>query len=148
MIRTKEFQITRPQLVRVASAHYLRRMWPIFVAFPVFGLVAMIFGPNAFLKGIGFLALLWPFTIPARVAMASWNKAKSLMRPTWVLLEDDTLYFHDDQGGGMKLPLSQVRRMDIRADCYVLETRRFNFALIPISSVENRHTFESAISKA
>ena len=69
------------------------------------------------------------------------------MQPTWVLVEDATLYFHDDQGGGMKLPLDQVRRVDVRSDCYVLETRRFNFALIPFSAIEDRQAFETAIAK-
>jgi hypothetical protein len=121
-------------------------MWPIFAAFPVFGILAMIFGPNSYIKAIGFFALLWPFTIPARVAMASWNKAKTLMRPTWVLVEDGALYFHDDQGGGMKLPLDQVRRVDVRADCFVFETRGFNFAIVPIHAIEDREAFETAIA--
>lgn len=136
--------------MRAASLQYLRRMWPIFVAFPLFGLVAMIIGPNQFVRAIGFLALLWPFSIPARVLLGSWGKAKQLMRPTWVSLEDRVLYFHADDGTGMKLPLDQVRRVDRRSECYVFETRRFNFALVPVGAFdeETRGQFESGIGVA
>ncbi|MFI5385824.1 MAG: hypothetical protein ACHQ50_06855, partial [Fimbriimonadales bacterium] len=124
------------QLARAASLQYLRRMWPVFVAFPLFGIAGMILGPNQLVRAIGFLAFLWPFSIPARVVIASWGKAKQLMRPTWVLLEDGVLYFHDDRGGGTKLPLVQVRRIDKRGGYYVFETRRFNFALVPVSAFD------------
>ncbi|HTQ10869.1 MAG TPA: hypothetical protein VMI31_12405 [Fimbriimonadaceae bacterium] len=145
MIRSKVFTITRPQLVRAASEQYLRRMWPVFVAFPVFGLLAMIFGGNILLRAIGFLAFVWPFSIPARVVMASWGKAKLLMRRTSVSLEERTLYFHDEEGGGMMLPLDQVRRAHRRGPYYVFETRAFNFALIPVDAIKepDRASFES-----
>jgi hypothetical protein len=150
VIRTKTFTIPRSALVRAASGQYFRRMWPIFIAFPAFGVVAFVAGPNSFVRAIGLFAILWPLTIPARVALSSWGKAKKLMSPTWVLLEDDALFFHDDEGSGMKLPLDQVRRADKRAEFYVLETRRFNFALIPVEAVEERERgeFEQAILTA
>lgn len=149
-VRSAVFTISRTQLARAASLQYLRRMWPIFAAFPLFGIVAMILGPNQLVRAIGFLAFLWPFSIPARVIIASWGKAKQLMRPTWVLLEDGVLYFHDDQGGGMKLPLDQVRRIDRRVDNYVFETRRFNFALVPVNAFDEdgRARFEAGIGLA
>lgn len=126
---------------------YLRRMWPIFIAFPICGVLAMVFGPNQFIRAVGFLAFLWPFSIPARVVIASWNKAKRLMQPTWVGLEDGVMYFHDNEGGGMKLPLDQVRRVDKRDGYYIFETRRFNFALVPIEAFpdEERARFEEEI---
>jgi hypothetical protein len=147
MIRSKVFTIPRAQLVLAASGQYLRRMWPVFVAFPVFGLVAMILGPNRFIQAIGFLAFLWPFTIPARVVIASWSKAKRLMQPTWVGLEEGVLYFHDDEGGGTKLPLDQVRRIFKRDGFYIFETRMFNFALVPTNAFEEgeREKFEKAL---
>ena len=138
MIRSKVFTITRASLARAASEQYLRRMWPIFVAFPVFGLAAMILGPNQYLRAVGFLAFIWPFSIPARVVIASWNKSKKLMQPTWVSLEDETLYFHDEEGGGTLLPLDQVRRADKRGPYYVFETIRFNFALVPIDAFDGK----------
>ncbi|HWA82643.1 MAG TPA: hypothetical protein VG820_04380 [Fimbriimonadaceae bacterium] len=146
-VRSQVFTITRAQLARAASEQYLRRMWPIFVAFPVFGLLAMIFGPNQFVRAIGFFAFVWPFSIPARVVLASWGKAKRLMQPTWVLLEKGVLYFHDDKGSGMKLPLEQVRRIDVRGPYYVLETRNFNFALVPIDAFDEneRKAFDKGI---
>jgi hypothetical protein len=149
VIRSKVFTISRPQFVRVASVQYLKRMWPIFGAFPAFGLLALIFGPNQFIKVIGFFAILWPFSIPARVVMVSWNKAKRLMQPTWVGLEDGVLYFHDQEGGGTKLPLTQIRRVDKREGFYVFETRMFNFALVPIDSFEeaDRVKFEAGLAK-
>ncbi|HVT14326.1 MAG TPA: hypothetical protein VHE55_18830 [Fimbriimonadaceae bacterium] len=146
-LRSKVFTITRPQLVRAASEQYLRRMWPVFVAFPIFGLLAMIFGPNQFVRAVGFFAFIWPFSIPARVVLASWGKAKRLMQPTWVLLEKGVLYFHDDKGSGMKLPLDQVRRVDLRGPYYVFETRNFNFALVPLDAFDEneRAAFEKGV---
>jgi len=138
MIRSKVFTITRPQLARAASEQYLRRMWPVFIAFPVFGVLAMVLGTDIYLRAVGFFAFVWPFSIPARVVMASWGKAKQLMRPTSVSLEDGVLYFHDETGGGMKLPLSQIRRANKRGPYYVFETRAFNFALIPVDAFEER----------
>jgi len=147
MIRSGVFSISRTQLARAASEQYLRRMWPIFAAFPVFGIGAMLYGQTPLLRAIGILAIAWPMSIPARVAIASWGKAKRLMRPTWVSLDERVLYFHDDQGGGMKLPLDQVRRIDKREPYYFFETRGFNFALVPIEAFEEpaRRAFERAI---
>jgi hypothetical protein len=125
-------------------------MWPVFVAFPVCGLAAMLFGPNRFIVAIGFVAFFWPFSIPARVIVASWNKAKKLMQPTWVGLDDGVLYFHASDGGGTKLPLTQVRRIDSRGDFYVFETRMFNFALVPVDAFtqEDRLAFEAEIRQS
>ena len=146
-VRSKEFSISRTQLARAASLQYARRMWPIFIGFPIFGLVAMLLGPNRLVQAIGFLAFIWPFSIPARVIIASWSKARRLMRPTWVSVQKDVVYFHDAEGGGMKLPLEQVRRVDRRGDFYVFETRRFNFALVPVLAFDesSQSRFEQAI---
>lgn len=147
MIRSSLFSISRSQLVQAASAQYLRRMWPVFASFPVFGIVALVVGTNPYVRAIGLLAILWPFSIPARIAMASWGKAKRLMRPTWVHWEDGVLYFHDDKGGGMMLPAAQIRRVDKRGAYYVFETRRFNFALVPVAAFDEKTggDFERAI---
>lgn len=148
-IRSKVFLISRTQLARAASMQYLRRMWPVLIAFPIFGLAALILGPNRYVQVVGFFALLWPFSIPARIIIATWNKAKRLMRPTWVSLEKKVIYFHDEDGGGMQMPLEQVRRVDRRTEFYVFETRRFNFALIPVEAFEPgvRKAFEKALGK-
>jgi hypothetical protein len=147
VIRSKVFNISRTQLARAASGQYLRRMWPIFLGFPIFGLVAILFGPDQLIRAIGCLAFIWPFSIPARVILASWGKARVLMRPTWVSLEEGVVYFHDDAGGGMKLPLDQVRRVDKRGGFYVFETRRFNFALVPVDAfdAETGERFDSVV---
>lgn len=146
-MRSKVFRISRTRLAGVASSQYLRRMWPIFIAFPIFGALALIFGQNRLVQAIGLLAFIWPFTIPARIVLASWRKAKQLLKPTWVSLEGRVLYFHDEAGGGMKLPLDQVRRIDRRAGFYVFETRRFNFALVPLEAFEEpmRERFEKRL---
>lgn len=148
-IRSNPFTISRMQLMRAASMQYIRRMWPVLIGFPLFGLLAMILGPNRLVQTIGLLAFIWPFSIPARVILGSWSKAKRLMRPTWVLLEGKAVYFHDEAGGGMQLPLAQVRRVDKRDGLFVLETRRFNFALIPVSAfgAKDAESFERILRK-
>lgn len=143
MIRSDRFSISRSQLVRIASVRYLRRLWPVFVAFPVFGVVALILGPSPLIRAVGFFAILWPLSVPARVALGSWTKARKLMEKTWVGLDDGVLYFHGETGG-MKLPLDQVRRAEIHDGVYVFETRMYNFALVPVSSIPEpeREEFE------
>ncbi len=137
MIRSKPFRISRTELILVCSAQYLRRMWPIFAAFPVFGILAIILGPNQLIRAIGFFALLWPFSIPARVAMATGGIAKRLRRPMHVKTDDSAIYFIPEEGAGMKIERVQLRRVDLVKGFLVFETRNFNFALAPVSAFDD-----------
>ncbi len=65
MIVSKVFVLSRTQMARIASEEYVRMYWWFVAPLPVVGLTAVLMttGP---MQALGMLALLWPFSIPAR----------------------------------------------------------------------------------
>ena len=76
MIVTKVYRISRTEFAWLASEEYLRSFWWFAASVPAFGLIAVIVGDGA-LRMIGAMAILWPFSIPAR-SVASTSKSSRL----------------------------------------------------------------------
>jgi hypothetical protein len=129
----------------IAAEQYTRRFWPVFIAFPVFGILAIIFGPNRGTQAFGVFCLAWPLSIPARSVMITSRLAKRFAKPTTVIVEDGTIFFSQGESG-MKLTLDQLRRIDKRKGFYILETKLYSFAPLPIDAFGAKTAaFESLI---
>lgn len=135
--------------MRVAAEEYLRRFWWVILGVPVSGLLMLLLIDHPVVKYLGFVGVCWPLTIPARAVLITNKKARRLARPTWVSVEDDAIYFHDESGGGTKIPFSIVSGLRNSGDLYVIQTRNFSFTVMPsesLASEEDRAEFESALA--
>jgi hypothetical protein len=128
-ITSEKYRISRIVLARLTAEEYLRSFWWFALIVPVFGITCLLFG-SGLLQVIGFMAILWPFSIPARAILSSSKASKLLARGTWVRFEDQTLYFCADEGTGLKLSLNAVRDIVVRGDYLLIRMRRFGF--VPI----------------
>ncbi len=116
-----------------------------FVSIPIFGVVALVFGHSQILVAIGFFAILWPFSIPARAILITSKSARQFMKGTWMSLEDGFFYFHGTDGTGFKLPLEKLRKVVKRQGFYLLKLQAMSFIPIPESAIrspEDRQKFE------
>lgn len=139
------FTIPRGQLVLIAAEQYTRRFWPVFIAFPVFGLLALFLGPNKAMQAFGMFCIAWPLSIPARSVFITRKLAKRFAKPTTLTVEGATLLFSQGDGG-MKLPLDQLRKIDKRKGYYIFETKLYNFVPVPEEAFRGRETaFEKAV---
>ncbi len=125
-----EYRISRYDLARLATEEYLRSFWWFVMIVPSFGLVALVFG-QGILQIVGYLALLWPFTIPAR-AILSTNKASRLFRNgTKLTTSDSAMFFHSPDGKGLKLDLDSVRGVVERREYTLVQFRSWNPVPLP-----------------
>lgn len=144
-MKSEPFRIGRGQLVLIAAEQYTRRFWPIFIAFPIFGLIALFFGSTQGIQAFGMICLAWPLSIPARSVFITSKIAKKFDRPVVVRLEDRVLYFSAGEGG-MKLPLEQVRKVEKRKGFYIFETRMLNMVPVPVEAFAGKEAaFEKAV---
>jgi hypothetical protein len=129
-LTSKKYRVSRIVLARLAAEEYVRTFWWFVLIIPIFGVICLAFG-SGLLQVIGFMAVLWPFSIPARAVLSSSKAAKLLTRGTWVKLENGTFFFSAEDGKGLKLSLSSVRDVVVRGDYALVRMRRFGF--IPIA---------------
>lgn len=139
-MKTLPFQIPRIQLAYLASEEYLRSLWWFAATVPVFGILMVIFG-QGILQIIGFTALLWPFSIPAR-GIASTSKASNLFsQGCYGELSDEYLTFYDTSNRPTplrwKIPLSHVRDVIERREYYLVRMRRLGFVAIPVAAFDS-----------
>ena len=129
-----KYRISRIVLARLTAEEYLRSFWWFALIVPVFGITCLLFG-SGLLQVIGFMAILWPFSIPARAILSSSKASKLLSRGTWVRFEEQTLYFCADEGTGLKLSLNAVRDIVVRGEYVLIRLRHFGFVPIPMSAL-------------
>ena len=133
-LRTDEFRVTRLSLAYLAVAQYVRTYWWFVAIIPTFGLVTFLFGPGV-MKAMGLMALLWPLSLPARAIFATSKTGKLLEKGAYASLEEGVLYLHGVDGGGMKLSLASVRRIERRRGFFVLVLARGAFVALPQDSL-------------
>lgn len=133
-MRTEQFRVSRLALAYLGVAQYLRTYWWFAAIVPACGLLALLFLPGI-LKAMGLMALLWPLSLPARAIFATSKAGKLLERGAWASLEDGVLYLHGAEGGGLKLDLSVVRRVERRRGFLVLLLARGDFVALPLGAL-------------
>lgn len=125
-----EYRVPRTVMARLAMMEYLRRFWWFALVPPVFGVLALSSGWQGMLLP-GFIALLWPFTIPARAVLATWKAGKFFERGVLVYLQDGKLMFVGTQGAkGMRLDLNSITSVGETARYLLLRFRHMGF--VPI----------------
>lgn len=129
-LRTDDFRVSRLSLAYLAVAQYLRTYWWFVAVIPTFGLVMFFFGPGV-MRVMGMMAILWPFSLPARAVFATSKTGKLLEKGAYASLEEGVLYLHGTEGNGMKLSLSSVRRIERRRGFLVLVLSRGAFVALP-----------------
>ncbi len=75
MIKTKLFSLSRTELARIASEEYIRTFWWLVAPVPVMGIIAVITARGP-LQVLGMLAILWPFSIPARSVLSTTKSSR------------------------------------------------------------------------
>jgi hypothetical protein len=140
-LRTDEFRVSRLSLAYLAVAQYVRTYWWFVAVIPTFGLVMFLLGPGV-MRVMGVMAILWPFSLPARAIFATSKTGKLLEKGAYASLEDGVLYLHGKDGDGMKLSLSAVRRIERRRGFLVFILARGAFLALPGSALSTEFASE------
>lgn len=135
-MRSEPYQIDRFTLAAVATREYLKQFWWYVAIIPTFGLLCLIFGFGP-LRVIGITALMWPLTIPGRAALTTGKTGRLFAQGTVASWDDQAIYFHAPDGGGMKLEWAVVRKVVINGNFLVFRTRRLGFIPIPLSALSD-----------
>ena len=132
-MRTDPFRVSRLALAYLGVAQYLRSFWWFAAIIPLFGAIALLTGSGV-LQVMGLMALLWPLSLPARAIFATSKSGRLLERGAWASLEGSTLLLHGENGG-LRLDLSNVRRIERRRGFIVLSLPRGDFLALPLTGI-------------
>lgn len=153
-LKTEPFRISRLQLAYLASAEYLRTLWWVIAVVPVFGIICVIFG-RGLLQVIGFTAILWPFSIPARGILATGKSAKLFQDGCWAQIDQEfvTFYGATDRVPQLRwqLPLRSIRDVVCRGPLLLIRTRRLGIAPIRLDAFTDEASlngFRDSIAEA
>ena len=105
MITTKIFRLTRTELARIASEEYLRSYWWLVAPVPVAGLIAVITATGP-LQVFGLLAVLWPFSIPARSVLSTTKSSRLFTGGCHVEATPEEVVFIGEYKDGKRLRYS------------------------------------------
>lgn len=136
-LRTKTFQVRPAQVARVAAIVYVRQLWFAIIGFPLFGIYLISVAKDPLLQYVALVSILWPLTIPGRSYLVTRRSAATLLRPTFVTVEDGFLLFHAVEGKGLKIGLDRILGTFVSGDVLVLNVRYLRFALIPLDAFES-----------
>jgi len=105
MITTKVFSLSRTELARIASEEYLRSYWWIVAPVPLAGLIALITATGP-MQVFGLLAILWPFSIPARSVLSTTKSSRLFTGGCHVEATADEVVFIGEYKDGKRLRYS------------------------------------------
>lgn len=133
-VTTAPFTLTNVQVGLIVTELYLRMFWWMIVPVPLFGLLAMAFGP-AWIKGFAWLCLLWPLVLPARARLVSMNLAKYVRIPTIFSVTPQAFQFYHDAQDGFFMQRSRVRSALILQNHLVFLTKSFKTSIpVPVNA--------------
>ena len=134
-IETNEYRVSRSQLVYWSANEYIRRFWPAFIAFPISGLLLLIFMPSQVGIGLGIMMILWPMSIPARAILFTGRAAKRVLSPTRMVAEGDHLYFIvNPMELNYRVNKKSVRDVVLRKEYVCIELWKFKMIFVPLIS--------------
>jgi hypothetical protein len=143
--------VSRLQLARVTGLVYLRKAWWLILPFPIFGIWLLRSTEDRLLQYLAFVAIFWPFTIPARAVVVTSKASKRLLQETWAILDADALYLYGPDGNGTKVPLERITGVRRSLGLLVVELKHYVFVLVPLAafeSIEDLVAFEGRIQDA
>lgn len=154
MITTKVYRLSRTELARITSEEYVRKYWFFVAPVPIIGLIALITATGP-LQVFGMLALLWPFSIPARSVVVTTKVSRLFTGGCHVEATSDEVVFigeyHDMKR--LRYPISTDRFQEaiLRRDMILLRMRMPGFAPIKVeafNSESDRDAFLKMINDA
>lgn len=130
------YRIPRTQLALWGAREYVRRLWWAFVAIPITGILFLTLTDYYLLRIIGFMAIMWPLTIPGRSLLATRGASRRLSLPTRMLRDDEFVYFETEPTErSYRAALSGLRSATVRSDALVLEVAPLRFVFVPLSAL-------------
>src|ERR1019366_6410997 len=154
MIKTKVFNLSRTELARITSEEYVRKYWFFVAPIPVMGLIALITGRGP-LQVFGLLAVLWPFSIPARSVVTTTKSSRLFTGGCHVEATPDEVVFIGEYKDMKRLRYAistdRIQEAVVRGGTIVLRMRLPGFAPIKVEAFESQadcDTFLKVISNA
>lgn len=135
-LRTRPYRIGRATIAWIAIEEYVRRFWWLVGSIPLFGVLLLVLIDHPTAQLVGAVALIWPVSIPARGALATWKSGKKFGDEVVMDADGDVLLFRRPEGGGWKLRVESVRGVVRMRGHFVLRLAGFGFVPIP------EHAFE------
>lgn len=136
MIETQVFRLSRTEMARLTSAEYIRSYWFFVVPVPIIGLIALIttHGP---MQAAGMIAILWPFSIPARSVLFSAKSSRLFTNGCTVQATSEAITFLGEYHEGKRLrfvlDMARIRDVVPRGDLLIIRSRYPG--LIPIKAM-------------
>jgi hypothetical protein len=147
-IRTEEYQVSRSEMMLLAAREYVRIFWWYILITPIFGVLALIFGGGP-LQLIGMIAILWPFSIPARAVISSSKASRLFSRGCHMEADDKEAIFYGVQANPkrlrFRLSYNDIRSVGRLQDLVVLRTRMLGAVPIRIGAFSSESQAESFI---
>lgn len=132
-ITTASYRLGRYELMLLTALEYLRSFWWFVIITPIFGVVAIAFG-SGLLQVIGMMAVLWPFSIPARAILSTNRSARLFTGGCHLVADEDKLIFLADATEPKRLRMvlepPAIRDAVERGRYLLVRTRRLGFAPI------------------
>jgi hypothetical protein len=144
-IQSDTYTVPRAELAMLAAREYLRLFWWYVLIVPLFGLVLVLFA-EGIVRAIGGIALLWPFSIPARSVMASGKAGRLFADGCHMEADEERIVFYGNAERQPRLrfviKLDQVRALIDRGEYLLVRTMRYGFAPIKVSAFEDPQDVE------
>jgi hypothetical protein len=154
MITTKVFSLSRTELARITSEEYIRKYWFFVAPVPIIGLIALLTttGP---LQVFGMLAVLWPFSIPARSVVITSKTSRLFTGGCHVEATPEEVVFIGEYRDMKRLRYAisthRIQEAIPRRDLILLRMRLPGFAPIKVEAFESdadREAFLQLIGEA
>ena len=130
----RTFTIPRVLFARLSAELYVRRFWWLLLPWPLLaiGMLAMTRDRN--MIALAFVVGLWPTTIPLRAYLFTSKTARLFQQPTFVTTDQDHVYFHGQDGTGLKVSKDRISGRQRLHGYLALIVGHMNFAFIPESA--------------
>ena len=147
MIKSKVYKLSRTEMARIASEEYVRTFWWLLAPVPLCGAAAIIFmkGP---MQAFGMLAVLWPFSIPARSVLSTTKASRLFSGGCHVEADEDGIVFIGEYNDGKRLryaiEMNRIKEVVKRRDILLIRLRIPGIAPIRVDAFEsdsNRDAF-------
>jgi hypothetical protein len=155
-IETRPYTVPRLRLAYLAVEEYVRTFWFFIVAVPLGGIVMLAVGDRT-LQAIGFLAVLWPMSIPARAIMITTKASRLFATGAVMRAGDEEIEFLGTTPGPNGKPLRMalardgIRDVVRRQGMLLLRTYRLTFAPVDPNAFPDEATqnaFEASFERA
>jgi hypothetical protein len=122
------------ELTYTLTEIYVRALWWALIGIPISGILIFALLPQAILKYIGAVMILWPITIPGRASLITSDQRKLYMKPTVARYLNGAFYLDPEGGTPTRIPADWIRRVLHRGSMFVLRGDRAKIVLVRASA--------------